>query len=105
MPTMAGGPILECGSGLTTLLVGVVAQRTGNSVWSLEHLSQWAERVQDDLDKYRIDAVNFYATPLNDYGEYDWYSKCRPYLTNSLLADSRRLTGSHARRPLRVSAN
>ena len=39
--TRAGGQILECGSGLTTLLVGVVAQRTGYSAWSLQHLPQW----------------------------------------------------------------
>jgi hypothetical protein len=26
-------PVLECGSGLTTLLVGAVVQRTGNQLW------------------------------------------------------------------------
>lgn len=33
----AEGPILECGSGLSTVLLGLVAQRRGQIVWSLEH--------------------------------------------------------------------
>src|SRR5881296_3729307 len=44
-----GGPILECGSGLTTLLLGLVAVRRGVDVWTLEHLPDWHDRVAQDL--------------------------------------------------------
>src|SRR5262245_40689428 len=48
------GPILECGSGLTTILLGLIAQRRGKVVWTLENSPQWAERVNKSLKKYRI---------------------------------------------------
>src|SRR5688572_10649779 len=34
------GPILECGSGLTSLLLGLVAGRRGVEIWSLEHVPE-----------------------------------------------------------------
>jgi Methyltransferase domain len=68
------GAILECGSGLTTLLLGIVAQQRGISVWSLEHLPIWAERVQACLDRHRIESVRLHVAPLRPYGEYDWYA-------------------------------
>lgn len=40
------GPILECGSGLSTVLLGLVAARTGSRVYSLEHHAIWADRVR-----------------------------------------------------------
>src|SRR5437763_528969 len=38
------GPVLECGSGLTTLLLGALAGRRGVEVWSLEHDVAWRRR-------------------------------------------------------------
>src|SRR5687768_17033682 len=38
---IAEGPILECGSGLTTLLVGGLAQRRQLGLFSLEHQASW----------------------------------------------------------------
>jgi hypothetical protein len=43
---VSDGPILECGSGLSTLLLGAVAKRRGHSHWVLEHKPDWAKRVQ-----------------------------------------------------------
>src|SRR5215813_12885207 len=40
------GPILECGSGLTTLLLTLLA---GPRVWSLEHMVEWRRQVQGRL--------------------------------------------------------
>lgn len=68
------GAILECGSGLTTLLLGIVAQSRCLPVWTLEHMPVWAERVQAALDHFRIAAVNLRCEPLQDYGAFDWYS-------------------------------
>jgi hypothetical protein len=76
----AEGPILECGSGLSTLLVGRVAQRTGNRVWSLEHLPNWAEHVRRALRRYGITSVEVCLAPLRNYGSYTWYSAPREAL-------------------------
>lgn len=67
------GPILECGSGLTTVLVGEIARRRGLSHWALEHAPGWASRVQTFLTRYRIDSVALCTAPLKEYGEFAWY--------------------------------
>ena len=69
----AKGPVLECGSGLSTLLVGAVAAQSGNLVWSLEDHPFWAGRVRQALDEFGIDAVRVDVAPLKRYGDYDWY--------------------------------
>jgi hypothetical protein len=68
------GPILECGSGLSTLLIGTVAQSRGIRVWSLEHDPKYAARVQSYLRKYRINSVTLCMAPLRSFGDFDWYS-------------------------------
>ena len=67
------GPILECGSGLSTLLVGAVAKQRGYTHWVLEHMPEWAMEVQRYLEKYYIDSVVLCSKPLKDYGDYCWY--------------------------------
>jgi hypothetical protein len=67
-------PTLECGSGLSTILVGFIAKKRGQSHWALEHSPEWAMRVQRFLKKYKLDsAVVVCANPLRDYGDYSWY--------------------------------
>jgi hypothetical protein len=68
------GPVLECGSGLSTLLIGAVAQARGARVWSLEHEPKWADRVQKYLRKYHIDSVTLCMAPIRSYGDFDWYA-------------------------------
>ena len=70
----ARGPILECDSGLSTIVLGVVAQRTGNKVWSLEHLPEWSAHVRGELDRFGIDSAVLYEAPLASHGEYEWYA-------------------------------
>jgi hypothetical protein len=70
----APGPILECGSGLSTLLLGLVAKRTGNKLWVLEHNPVWAERVRAALIQYDVTNVEICASVLSDYGAYAWYT-------------------------------
>lgn len=67
------GPILECGSGLSTVLMGVVAQRGRNVVWSLEHNDHWGLKTRMVLSHYEIESVKLCTAPLRDYGEFDWY--------------------------------
>ena len=47
------GPILECGSGITTLLLGLIAQRRHIEVYTLEHDAYWLASSQRALDRYR----------------------------------------------------
>jgi hypothetical protein len=68
------GTILECGSGLTTLLVGVIAARRDLEFVSLEHMSEWRERVTTNARRLDMQRVRVELAPLADYGAYSWYS-------------------------------
>lgn len=70
---LAEGPILECGSGLSTILLGVVCNKTGNSLLTLEHMPQWARRVQRVLNAYHLGRVVLHAVDLVQYDTYAWY--------------------------------
>lgn len=70
----ATGPILECGSGLTTLLLGMLAGRRGIAVRSLEHSREWQERITALLTKSEIANVEVLNSPLRDYGDFSWYN-------------------------------
>jgi hypothetical protein len=67
------GPVLECGSGLSTLLMGIIAEDKGFEVWSLEHHESWAAHVKKHLAKMNIDKVKVCYAPLKSYGDYQWY--------------------------------
>ncbi len=69
----SGEPILECGSGLSTVLLGAVAKKQGRIHWALEHLPGWADRVQRCLVRFRIDSVTLCTVPLRDFDGYLWY--------------------------------
>jgi predicted O-methyltransferase YrrM len=68
------GTILECGSGLSTILIGAIAKQTGQGYWALEHDPKWAARVQKFLKRYKLGSVFLCTTHLKDYGEFCWYS-------------------------------
>ena len=67
------GPILECGSGLTTLMLSLLAGQRGVDVWTLEHFPDWHARVSDTLARYNLPQINNILAPLKDYGEFSWY--------------------------------
>jgi hypothetical protein len=67
------GPILECGSGVTTILLGLLCGQRKIDVWSLEHFPQWQRRVSDVIEANRISGVRICAAPLIEYGEFVWY--------------------------------
>ena len=69
-----GGPILDCGSGLSTLILGILAERSGTEVWTLEHDPVWAAQVQRALSRNAISGVHLCVAPLRDYGDFTWYS-------------------------------
>jgi predicted O-methyltransferase YrrM len=67
------GPILECGSGLTTLMLAMLAGRRGVDVWTLEHYPSWHERVSETLTRYNLPHINNVLAPLKDYDDFCWY--------------------------------
>jgi hypothetical protein len=67
------GSILECGSGLTTLLMSAVAGRRGLQVHALEHDATWHARVQRAILELGGMTTTVHLATLHNYGEYDWY--------------------------------
>jgi hypothetical protein len=63
------GQIIECGSGLTTLLLALIAP---GAVWSLEHTEEWQRHVQTRLWLAGAKA-NVLPAPLTSYGPFHWY--------------------------------
>lgn len=67
------GPVLECGSGLSTLLVGAIVESNGTDLWTLEHHPTWFARIEKQLNKYRFGSTHLVLAPLQDYGDFSWY--------------------------------
>ncbi len=67
------GPVLECGSGLSTILAGAIAEKKGLSYIVLEHEKEWAEKTLRYLKKYKLDSVTVLLSPLERYEDFDWY--------------------------------
>lgn len=68
------GPILECGSGVSTLLLGLLAGRRGVETWTLEHMPEWHARVSGALERTGIPNVHNCLAPIRERGDYAWYT-------------------------------
>ncbi len=68
------GPIVECGSGLSTLLLASAATPSGRRVYSLEQNPRWAEFTNGRMPESLKGHVSVLAAPLRSYGSFDWYS-------------------------------
>jgi len=76
--------ILECGSGLSTLLIAAIGRNKGK-FYSLEHDRDWYMKLQRTLKNRKVDqGVKLCYAPLKDYGKFDWYG----IDPNTSLADS-----------------
>jgi hypothetical protein len=67
------GPILECGSGATTLLVAALTQTGQRQFVVFEHNLEWFSYLQEILEKLGFDHVKLIHAPLVDYGDFRWY--------------------------------
>jgi hypothetical protein len=66
------GAILECGSGLTTLVLATIAADERRAVWSLEADPNWCRTIRLALRRLGLSA-DLRLAPLRDYGDFDWY--------------------------------
>lgn len=66
-------PILECGSGLTTVLVGEIAKQRKIPVYSLENNENWYLRVKKMLDKNELIYSKLLFRPTTAYENFEWY--------------------------------
>lgn len=67
------GNILECGSGITTVLMGLLCRKLNTEVWSLENSAEWKNRIMSVLETNGILSAHVCYSPLVDCGEFDWY--------------------------------
>jgi Methyltransferase domain len=68
------GTFLECGSGLSTILMSIIARKTGAKIFSLEHHDEWHTRMSAKLRTMNLPSHGLLRSPLVSYGEFDWYS-------------------------------
>jgi Methyltransferase domain len=73
LPTTAG-TIVECGSGLSTLVLAAATTSYGRRLLTLEHDMAWAQKVRAALTFAPGSNVEVTLTPLQSYGDFDWYS-------------------------------
>jgi hypothetical protein len=67
------GPVLDCGSGLSTVISAIVAAHHGATVWSLEQDPRWFREVRRMLSGLGITNVILWYAPLRPQGDYVWY--------------------------------
>ena len=67
------GPVLECGSGLTTLVAATATAGSGRDLWVLEHDPYWFGLVDGLCARRGLGHVRRWRTPLVDVGGADWY--------------------------------
>jgi hypothetical protein len=67
------GPFLECGAGVSTLVLGVIAKRNGTVVWSLEQDAAWARTMRRRLAIAGLRNVRLIHAPLAIADDGVWY--------------------------------
>lgn len=69
-----GKAVLECGSGASTVLLGILAERYDCRVVSLEHHEVWAKHMQAIVRRFGLNRVRVLHAPLESYGDFSWYA-------------------------------
>lgn len=67
------GAVLECGSGATTLLLALLAEKYDRYVWTFEHHGEWVRHIREMTCSFGFDRLKICHTPLRSYGRYAWY--------------------------------
>ena len=67
------GPCLDCGSGLSTLMLGALTRTRRDPVWSLEQDVEWSRVMGRALDAFGFDHVRLRHAPLRAWPDFVWY--------------------------------
>ena len=65
---LTAGPVLECGTGVTTLCENYAGLYRGFKTFALEQDPRYSE-----VSHWKLEAVRVLTSPLRDYGGYYWY--------------------------------
>lgn len=68
------GNILETGSGLSTIILNIIANQNSKKVFSLEHEQYWADKSKKQLSILNIPTDGILKVDLKSYGDFDWYN-------------------------------
>ena len=81
-----GKLVLECGSGLSTLLLGKICDLRSHKLFALEHHRDWESRMNKALQRARVRNAIVCHCPIKNYGDFDWYdiSGCRSNLEKGI---------------------
>jgi hypothetical protein len=63
----AKGPILEVGSGITSIIAGLAVKHTGQMVYSLEHDIEWFGLVRNFINMWKVKGVSVIYAPLKEH--------------------------------------
>jgi len=67
------GPFLECGSGFSTILAGIIATHRGSRLIALEQDLRWFNRLKQTLARLSISNVELIYAPLIRYDDFVWF--------------------------------
>ena len=70
---IANGNILECGSGVTTIVAATLLERNRGTLWCLEQDRFWYQHMAAALSRTGLHNVRLFHAPLISYGDYVWY--------------------------------
>lgn len=67
------GSILECGTGISTVLGSIIAKKKNLEMISLEHRDDSYQHMLHTLSELKINNFNVFKSPLKNHGDFEWY--------------------------------
>ena len=67
------GPVLDCGSGISTIVAARLLAPRHERVYSLEQEEGWSRHVATRLAALGLDNVSVWHAPLRQYQDFVWY--------------------------------
>jgi hypothetical protein len=76
--------IIECGSGLSSLLAAAAGLQQNTFIYSLEDHAYWAGKMQALAKQHGLTNLTVIHAPITDYGDYAWYQPDESLLPNRI---------------------